>query len=430
MSYLFLFIYFLFFLYLLTPWQWINKSKISTLLIVILFLIKVLAGFALTFLYTHYYDKSTSDIYIYFKDANILKQLLQKDFFLGIKVITGFYNEKSELVHQALANTTYWDTNSSLYSIWGKRLLIRINTLWAFVSFQNIYIHSLLMSFLAFIGLLALYRFIKNNLAIPTHYLILIIFLLPTVLLWTSSILKEPLLFFSMGLMLYHLDRFLHFSYFQNFVYTLLFAILLFFVKPYILLVLLLPIFLFILFKYKYIGDFIMQIKIVLLISLVLVSLISMLYLRGDFNFFKQIAEKQEAFYENVNIAEQTKKVGSLITMQKIEPTAISVLKNIPQAFYNVFFRPSLLDYKKPVYLLDIFQNLFLILLLISAAFRRQKLDNKEYPFFWLTISFVFLLFVLIGLTVPVLGAIVRYKIPAFVFLFILLMRFVSTSRN
>jgi len=174
MSYLFLFIYFLFFLYLLTHWQWINKSKISTLLIAILFLIKVLAGFALTFLYTHYYDKSTSDIYIYFKDANILKQLLQKDFFLGIKVITGFYNEKSELVHQVLANTTYWDTNSSLYSIWGKRLLIRINTLWAFVSFQNIYIHSLLMSFLAFIGLLALYRFIKNNLA----YQHIILFLL------------------------------------------------------------------------------------------------------------------------------------------------------------------------------------------------------------------------------------------------------------
>lgn len=429
MSYLFLLIYLLVFSFLLTRWQWVKDAKIPTFWLLILFLIKVIAGFSLTYLYTHYYDKSTSDIYIYFNDAHILKSVFQKDFFLATKILTGFYNEKSELVHQALANTTYWDTNTSLYAIWGKRLLIRINTLWAFISFGNIYIHSLLMSFLGFVGLVALYRFIKNNLAIQRQYLVFIVFLLPTPLLWTSSILKEPLVFLSMGLLLYHLDKFLRFSYLPNFIYLFFFGFLLFVVKPYILFVLLFPIFLFVLYTYKRTWNFLTQTKVFALLSLLIVGFAFTLYISGNYNIFKKIADKQAAFYENITIAEKTKKVGSIISMEKLEPTASSVLKNMPQAFYNVLLKPSILDYKKPTYLLDILQNLFLIFLSLFAVFRFHRLDRKEYPFVWLTISFVLLLYLLIGLTVPVLGAIVRYKIPAFIFLMVLLLRLVSKKQ-
>jgi hypothetical protein len=60
---------------------------------------------------------------------------------------------------------------------------------------------------------------------------------------------------------------------------------------------------------------------------------------------------------------------------------------------------------------------LFLIFLIIGLFF--IDLKKMKDPWFWFCLSFILILFVLVGLTTPVLGALVRYKMPALPFIFI-----------
>ena len=57
------------------------------------------------------------------------------------------------------------------------------------------------------------------------------------------------------------------------------------------------------------------------------------------------------------------------------------------------------------------------------------KPHNLAIPDVWYCLSFIVILFVLIGLTTPVLGALVRYKVPALPFIGILLLTAASNER-
>ena len=73
-------------------------------------------------------------------------------------------------------------------------------------------------------------------------------------------------------------------------------------------------------------------------------------------------------------------------------------------------------------------ENLLIICVLAAGLFylKPQNLVNHDV---WYCLSFIVILFVLIGLTTPVLGALVRYKVPALPFLGILLLTAASNER-
>ena len=96
------------------------------------------------------------------------------------------------------------------------------------------------------------------------------------------------------------------------------------------------------------------------------------------------------------------------------------MLKNTPQAFFNVLFRPFIFESGSPLFLLAGAENIMIIFIavvcLIYANFRPV---NKGI----LSFALIFALFTLAltGLITPVIGAIVRYKVPALPFLIIAL---------
>ena len=63
-------------------------------------------------------------------------------------------------------------------------------------------------------------------------------------------------------------------------------------------------------------------------------------------------------------------------------------------------------------------ENLFLFLLFVLALAGYRKSDMRFSPILYLSVFYVALLFLLIGLVVPVMGAMVRYKAQALPFLF------------
>ena len=77
--------------------------------------------------------------------------------------------------------------------------------------------------------------------------------------------------------------------------------------------------------------------------------------------------------------------------------------------------------------LLPALENLLFILLLSFAFFFRRKISNPEVFGFCLTFSI--LLFVVIGISTPVLGALVRYRIIAQPFLFVALLMLIDREK-
>jgi len=91
-----------------------------------------------------------------------------------------------------------------------------------------------------------------------------------------------------------------------------------------------------------------------------------------------------------------------------------------PLAFFNCLFRPFLWEANGVFSLLASAENLFFILLvaLLIFNFRRGKLSKWEITL----LLYVIVLSILIGLTTPIFGAMVRYKMPIIPFLLIMVL--------
>ena len=79
--------------------------------------------------------------------------------------------------------------------------------------------------------------------------------------------------------------------------------------------------------------------------------------------------------------------------------------------------------------LLALLENILLLSLLMLALFHLKIKDQIQMNLFLFCISFSMLLLLLIGLSTPVLGALVRYKIPALPFLYVGLLLLIDPNK-
>lgn len=428
MSILLLFIYLIILSFFLSQWKWVKRSGINKSVIIALFSIKALAGFALVLLYSTYYDKNTSDIFLYFNDAIHLKHLFltQRDIFWN--VIFGS-NLAIPEVEKAIEPLMYWDSSSVDFLIHEKKIIILLNFLFSFITLDNIYIHSMFMAFIGFIGQLAIFRFVKRQSSIEPLYILIVTFLLPTFLLWTSTLLKEPLIIFSIGLAMLYIGKWTKQWQIKYFLSGILFLAIGLFIKPYVVIALSFPLFIFVLFKWRPSINLKKQSLIIFASSISILLLFWIISLSG-FNVFEKLSEKQSAFYQVIQESEKSASVGSQIEINKLGPTISSFIYNSPKAFTNVMFKPSFYEIKKFLYLPDIFQNLLILIIGFSLVFRYKTPTKEEYPFLWLSLLFIIFLYTIIGLVTPVLGSIVRYKTPALIFVFYFLLNMVDLKFN
>jgi hypothetical protein len=119
-------------------------------------------------------------------------------------------------------------------------------------------------------------------------------------------------------------------------------------------------------------------------------------------------------------------KTGSTIDIPILEPNAWSMIKAVPMALVNATFRPYPWKIRSPFMALSGLENIMILLLLVLAAFKFQP-DVLRNPIFWVSISFALVIMVLTGLVTPVVGAIVRYKVPALPFLVCSIVALVNT---
>lgn len=380
------------------------------------FLLKILAGTALVAIYTYYYtDRSTADVFKYFDDSKVMFNALRDkpaDYF---QMLFGINNDSPYF-------DKYYDTMNNWYRVYESNLyndshtIIRFNAVVMLFSGGHIGVHTVFMCFIALMGLAALYKVFSTYIIQNRQALTVGIFLLPSVVFWGSGVLKEGLLFFAIGTAVFCLEQLLsnkgkwwHWP-------GLFFALALMFIcKMYVLIALFPGIVAYTWIRLSSNKRVYLKYLVVILICTVAAVNIKVVLPKDD--FLETLSEKQRDF---MGLAESMNS-GSIIHINKLEPTFKSFAMNAPEAFINTLCRPFIWEAKTAFEWAAAIENLFLIAFIIYAFVKIdvKKLTQPLVPF---CITFVLVLYVLSGIATPVVGALVRYKVPAMPFLVIALL--------
>jgi hypothetical protein len=416
MSYILLFVYTIVLIFIVYRAKFFQPLQLPKYIPSVIFILKFAAGISVYLVYAHFYGtRHSSDIFKYFDDGNIIYSALHQNPVDYLRMLTGIGSEAPHLT-QYYDTCHFWIKDFNYGLLNDNRIVIRFNALIRLISMGNIHIHTLFMSFLSFTGLWFLLKTFEATFQTKKWGLLLVIFFFPSSLFWTSGLLKEGILTFAFGMMLYHINLLINKKSSWNSFAKLSLALgILFFSKFYVL-VAALPGLISLIFTLKLKSHW--QSFHFIWIHLILVSLLWFSKPIIGIDFPQIIAHKQNDFIAYVNSLEQA---GSKIEMSPLQPTFKNLAKKAPEAFATTLFRPTIFEIHNPIAAMAAIENLFILVLLILTMMYFTKLHLNN-PWLWFSVSFVIILFTLTGLTTPILGALVRYKAPALPFLGIIIL--------
>ncbi len=237
---LFSLFYFLLFSAFILLGKWYRSNGFVNKHFLLLFYIKLLFGVGLWFIYTHLYkNRVTSDIFKYYDDAKIIFNQLgagTKDY---LTMLTGIGDSGAH--YQSLYHSmNSWDNayESTLYN--NSHFIIRLNAFFLLFSQGHYAVHVIIMCFISLTGLTYIYKAFIPFVEDRSKIFFAAIFLFPSVILWSSGILKEGLVWFGMGLSIYYFFLLTNRNFKLKYIaLTLLGFLILFEVKAYVLLCLL-----------------------------------------------------------------------------------------------------------------------------------------------------------------------------------------------
>ena len=453
------------------------------------FVLKVFSGFLLYLIYTYYYtDRSTSDIWKYYDDAMVMYSTLHQapaDFF---KMLFGIGNNTPHF-EQYYDQMNHWYRPHGSSVANDTHTIIRFNAFVRLFSLGHYNAHSVVVNFLGLMGLTGILHFLKQMAPSKEKWFFAGVFLMPGMMFWASGVLKEPLLLFGLGLFLYGVMQMVNDGFStKELILVLLSLFFLLTVKSYVLAAIGLGLIGWVLAKkfttvhpvLWFVGIFVLGFA----------GLIGLDKLAPEKSLFKRMAQRQYEFYQlaeggtyiktsandtlyigaenyddlefisdrkelriangvsavywkDAKIEDATSilleigksykvlldygKTGSTIEIPILEPNAISVLKALPLALVNATFRPYPWKIRSPFMALSGLENMMILGLLVLAVFNFQA-EALRNPIFWVAVSFALVIMALTGLVTPVVGAIVRYKVPALPFLACSIMALVNTA--
>lgn len=379
---------------------------------------KIIAGIFLTYIYTSYYtDRSTADIFKYFDDSLVMYEAAfthPSDFFrmlFGIGNDTPYFNT----AYYDRMNWWYRESAGNIFN--DSHVIIRFNTVFRFLSGGNFHVHTLFMCMISFSGAVALYRFLTAYISNRPVTLYIISFFIPSTLFWSSGLLKEGIVLFSIGYILYGLylarERVR-----SGWIFFAIAAGLLYYIKFYLLATILPAALIFVFYKNAKVHHFLFAPFLLFLL------LLALGYVFPSFQVFSLIELKQTAFKELAMLQQ----AGSSLYLPDLKQIS-DYLITLPYALYHTFILPFPIFSGGPLVLFSGIENLLFWLLVLLAFIFPKRLKEAEKRLIYFSIIFTCSVFLLIGYTVPVLGAIVRYKSPLLPFLYLIPFLFIQTEQ-
>lgn len=449
------------------------------------FLFKSVVGVTFLFIYTEFYGTGslTADAGAFMSESYTLNQVFYESPIDYIKFLTGI-GDTSELRQQYLSQTFHWDVGGQSLLNDNKNIL-RIHSLIHFFSLNYETVHVFIMCTLSLVGTYQLVIGLRDLIKLKNSIIFWIIILIPSVIFWTSGMLKEPILFLGFSILFRGiLDNI---SRGKRFLLLVLGIIILLGFKPYVLLCLIPSLFFLIFFKifpkFKLVSSIsalILAFSICLIafpnISTKALHLLTrkqedfknvgkggIYAIRNDkfiyfepaqFKYLKivknKVSVRKPIKAEIVDVGGMESPVSILLKdtnvswhiyfMREqsngyIELTPINysfsrLFFNLPEAIRNSLFRPFWNDPGSCLKHLATIEIYITFFILFWAITKRRQLETRASSIVFSLIIFVLLLSIIIGLTTPVLGAIVRYRFPAILGIIIISMIVIEPSNK
>ncbi|MEO5945702.1 MAG: hypothetical protein ABIP79_02720 [Chitinophagaceae bacterium] len=394
MEYILFVAWLIIFAWLITKIKFFTNTGLSKPQLIIIFLLKVMVGIFYGWIGIYYGGLAQmQDTWAYhfssIQEYNLLFNNPHEYF-------TNLFNDPYNTgVDKFLAGSdSYWNDLKG-------NVFIKVLSIFDIFSFGHYYVNLIFYSFITLYGPLAIYRVMTDVFPGKKLSIILATILIPSFLYWTSGLHKEGLIFTGISLVIYAIYFGLKEKRFGvRRILSLLIGLLLLLVLRNFIIVIIIPAIVAWLVanrKPKYglaiFGS---------LYLLYIVLFFTIRYISPQLDFPQAVVNKQQDF---INI----KGGNSTIPTKELEPTAISFLKNTPQAINLSILRPNpgdvrhILSLAAALELTGLF-FLFAIFLLI----RSNGYESKNLIYFCIFFSFSLLL--AIGFSVNNLGSIVRYR--------------------
>ncbi|AKD03509.1 hypothetical protein PKOR_10685 [Pontibacter korlensis] len=336
------------------------------------------------------------------------------------------YNHfESEVLRASLPFTQYPDFTNSFF-------FIKLLSVFNLVTAGQYHLNNLYLSLFSFGGSAYLVAVLSRLFPKYKVAAVLAFLFFPSVVLWSTGVMKETVMFGSMcwlvaiALVLSHRHRLTVWGWLLLPLQLYLFIKIKLFYAA-----LLLPLLLgYVLVQHlkKYVKALVtLKAQLLLLLALAGIVVMVVMWQRSVFNP-DFILWNLESSYTSLL---QRSKNAPHIHLNDLEPTIQSMLLNYPEAALSALYRPFIGESRKVLYLLSGLENLLLLILTgtaIASAFRRSASVKVE------LLHVVLLVFILamagvVGLSTPNFGTLSRYRIVFLPFLVYLLLQNVYAKR-
>ncbi|MFI5204075.1 MAG: hypothetical protein ACHQF2_06225, partial [Flavobacteriales bacterium] len=361
----------------------------------------------------YYTDRSTADIYKYYDDARVMYNALwdqPEDYF---RMVFGIGNDNDYFNGKYYSNMNHW------FRVWetvvynDNHTIIRWNAVVMLFSGGNFHVHTVFMCFFSFLGtwfiLKALARFLPEG---KRKWFAFVLFLFPSYIFWTSGVLKEGLLIFGGGIVLFlAIESMARSLRWYEWIIGFGCVYLLFHLKSYFLLALLPG-------WVGYVWCCSVQVKRVwipffIIFATGIMAFVLLPYINPDYHMGGVFKQKQDDFYRLASFMNS----GSIISIPQLDGSyADLLLKSFP-AFFNGLFRPLPGESFSPLVVISSLETLFPMSVVIYLLIKRPVIDKADLSLVFFLLSFITILMVFSGLVTPVLGALVRYRVPCLPFI-------------
>lgn len=377
------------------------------------FILKVLVSFFYGFISWKY---NWGDTHAYFNASKTMAEFLPHDPLKFLRLVFGPNFESlpqsyQEVIHQEWIH---------YYGLPRSGFIVKVHALMQIFSFGYYSVHCVFFAFISLIGITYIYDFF-NNFSHRKHFLLIFfIYFTPSILFWMSGAHKDALTIFGLGMILFSLKRIIHY---KHTIYVLVFALSSWFTfssRNYVFLLFVPPL---IAFLISLKG----KMKPLPIFAMVYLAAIVFFFngnkIHPKLNFPQKIVEAQDYF--------SSLQGRTSFEMEALQPNFQSFITAMPSALKNSFLRPSINTTHTWFDKLAFAENCFILLIIIGAiyytSFKKLNRDQVRIALFCFAFSISY--FLLLGLTVNNVGALVRYKSTALMFLGIGLITIINGER-
>ena len=388
-------IYLVAFSWLVTRIRFFSSSDLSRPQLIILFLLKVMAGIFYGWIGVYYGGLAQMQDTWSFHTGSIQEYHLlftnPTEYFTNI-----FHNPYDKGLEKFFgANDSYWNDLKG-------NVLIKLFSVFNIFSFGYYYVNVIFYSFISLFGAVAIYKVMNH--AFPGRKIVILLstFLLPSFLYWSSGLHKEGLIFTGISLVIYSI----YFSQLERKMswrrgLMLILGLLILLAMRNFLLVIIFPALIAWMLAHYWPKKNLAIFAGVYMVFAIL--FFTARFITPALDFPQAVVEKQKAFL-------QMQGGNSSLPITQLDPTALSFIRNTPEAINLSSIRPYPSDVKHILSLaaaieIDVLLILFLLFLILHRGPWRSP-NNLVYFCLFFSLSVL----MAIGFSVNNLGAIVRYR--------------------